>query len=66
MADAAASKAAELRRRRRPTTRALSIEARDSRRAGFEKAQAAGLSLREIGEAVGLHWSTVHHILKGK
>ncbi len=41
-------------------------KARDSRRAGFEKAQKAGLSLREIGEVVGLHWSTVHHILKGK
>lgn len=41
-------------------------KARESRRLGFEKAQEAGLSLREIGEAVGLHWSTVHHILKGK
>ncbi len=41
-------------------------KARDDRRKGFEKAQKAGLSLREIGEGVDLHWSTVHHILKGK
>ena len=41
-------------------------KARDSRRAGFEKAQKAGLSLREIGQAVGLHWTTVRQVLKGK
>lgn len=41
-------------------------KARDGRRKGFDKARKAGLSLREIGEAVGLHWTTVRQILKGK
>lgn len=41
-------------------------DARDARRKGFERARRAGLSLREIGEAVGLHWTTVGGILKGK
>jgi F0F1-type ATP synthase membrane subunit b/b' len=41
-------------------------KARDSRRRGFERAQKAGLSLREIGEAVALHWTTVQRVLKGK
>jgi hypothetical protein len=40
--------------------------ARAARRKGFERAQKAGLSLREIGEAVDLHWTTVGQILKGK
>ena len=40
--------------------------AREARRKGFERAQKAGLSLREIGEAVELHWTTVRQILKGK
>ncbi len=41
-------------------------DARSARRRGFERAHEAGLSLREIGEAVDLHWTTVGGILKGK
>lgn len=40
--------------------------ARTARSKGFERAQKAGLSLREIGEAVGLHWTTVRSAIKGK
>ncbi len=41
-------------------------EAAEERRKGFEQAKAAGLSLAEIGEAVGLHRSRVDQIIKGK
>ena len=36
------------------------------RRKAFTEAQKAGLSLREIGEAVGLHRSRVAQIIRGK
>jgi hypothetical protein len=37
-----------------------------ARREAFARAQRAGLSLREIAEAAGLHHSRVAEILKGK
>jgi DNA-directed RNA polymerase specialized sigma24 family protein len=40
--------------------------ARKARREAFTKAQEDGLSLREIGEEVGLHRSRVAQIIKGK
>jgi len=40
--------------------------ARDGRRKSFERAQKAGLSLRDIGNAVGLHRSRVGEILREK
>jgi hypothetical protein len=40
--------------------------ARESRRRSFERAQKAGLSLRDIGDAVGLHRGRVWEILRGK
>jgi hypothetical protein len=40
--------------------------ARDARRKSFERAQKAGLSLRDIGNAVGLHRSRVGEILRGE
>lgn len=40
--------------------------AREARRKSFARAQKAGLSLRDIGEAVGLHRSRVGEILRGR
>jgi hypothetical protein len=40
--------------------------AREARRKSFARAQKAGSSLAEIGEAVGLHRSRVGEILRGK
>jgi DNA-directed RNA polymerase specialized sigma24 family protein len=43
------------------------IEAtREARRQAFAKAQAEGLSLREISEEVGLHLSRIGQIIEGK
>lgn len=40
--------------------------AREARRRSFERAQKAGLSLRDIGDAVSLHRGRVWEILRGK
>jgi DNA-directed RNA polymerase specialized sigma24 family protein len=40
--------------------------AREARRKVFARAQKEGLSLREIGEAVGLHHTRVSQIIRGK
>jgi uncharacterized membrane protein len=40
--------------------------ARQARRDAFAKAQEDGLSLRDIGEAVGLHRSRVGQIIESK
>lgn len=40
--------------------------AREARRKSFELAQKAGLSLRDIGDAVGLHRGRVWEIIRGK
>ena len=40
--------------------------AREARRKSFERAQKTGLSLRDIGDAVGLHRSRVGEILRGE
>lgn len=39
---------------------------KEARRKAFADAQAAGLSLRDIGKEVGLHYSRVSEILSGK
>lgn len=41
-------------------------EARQARRESFERARKAGLTLREIGEAAGLHWTRVGNVLGKK
>lgn len=41
-------------------------DAKKARRDAFSQAQAAGLSLREIAEATGLHWTRVGQVLRGK
>lgn len=41
-------------------------EAHDERLASFKRAQKAGLSLREIAGEVGLHWTRVGELLRGK
>ena len=41
-------------------------QARDARRKSFERAQGAGMSLRDIAKEVDLHWTRVGQILKGK
>jgi DNA-directed RNA polymerase specialized sigma24 family protein len=41
-------------------------QAGEERRESFQRAKGAGLSLAEIGQAVGLHRSRVDQILRGK
>jgi hypothetical protein len=66
MGDAAREKAAkEVRKAQADYARKVD-QARDARRKTFERAQKAGLSLREIASEVDLHWTRVGQILKGK
>lgn len=37
-----------------------------TRRASFKQAQEAGATLREIGEATGLHWTRIREIVSGR
>lgn len=39
---------------------------REARRKAFADAQAAGLTLRQIGEEAGLHHTTVGEIIRGE
>jgi len=41
-------------------------KSRAKRRESFARAQKAGLSLRDIGEEVGMHWTRVGEILREK
>jgi hypothetical protein len=41
-------------------------KARAARRESFERARKAGLTLREIADAAGLHWSRVGEVLRKK
>lgn len=37
-----------------------------ARRGSFKQAQEAGATLREIGEATGLHWTRIREIVSGR
>ena len=39
---------------------------RKTRQASFQQAQQAGATLREIADAVGLHWTRVREIVSGR
>lgn len=41
-------------------------KAREARRETFERAREAGLTLREIADAAGLHWSRVGEVVGKK
>jgi hypothetical protein len=68
MADAAKKVRADLRRAQAVFERAQDQRenASAARRESIKRAQAAGLSLREIGEETGLHFSRVAEILRGQ
>jgi len=69
MADRARQKAlADVRRAQAQFERAQgkADEARQGRRQSFERARKVGLTLREIGEAAGLHWTRVGNVLGKK
>jgi DNA-directed RNA polymerase sigma subunit (sigma70/sigma32) len=39
---------------------------RQTRQASFGRARKAGATLREIGEATGLHWTRIREIVSGR
>lgn len=55
----------ELRRVQASFERKVAV-AHAERLASFKRAQKAGLSLRDIAGEVGLHWTRVGQILRGK
>jgi len=69
MADAAKAKASKAVRRAQTDferSQERHEQVREVRRKSFEEARAAGLSMREIGEAAGLHFTRVARILQAK
>lgn len=68
MADPLKKLRAEVRRSQTDFTRAQAQrdKASEARRTTFERAQAAGMSLREIAKEAGLHFSRVAEILRGQ
>jgi hypothetical protein len=64
--DAAEKKARSDLRRVQSNFERKIAEAHAERLASFKRAQNAGLSLRDIAEEVGLHWTRVGQILRGK
>ncbi len=59
-------KALETLRRARANYERDADAAKEARRKALADAHAAGLSLREIGDEVGLHYSRISEILNGK
>jgi vacuolar-type H+-ATPase subunit H len=73
MADAAEQKARrEVRRaqsdfeREQKQLQESRTKSREKRRERFARAQRAGLSLRDIGKEIGVHWTRVGEILREK
>ncbi len=69
MADSAQAKARKAARRAQSDferSQRQHERVRETRRKAFEQAQKAGLSMREIGKATGLHFSRVARILRSK
>jgi hypothetical protein len=64
--DAAEKKAREDLRRTQANFERKVAEVHAERLASFKRAQKAGLSLRQIASEVGLHWTRVGQILRGK
>jgi hypothetical protein len=64
--DAAEKKARSDLRRVQSSFERKTAEAHAERLASFKRAQKAGLSLRDISEEVGLHWTRVGEILRGE
>jgi hypothetical protein len=68
MADSLKKVRAEVRRTQADFARAQAQrdKASDARRESFQRAQAAGMSTREIAKEAGLHFSRVAEILRGQ
>lgn len=71
MADAAEQKARRAVRaaqarfeREQEELREARTKSRAKRRESFAQAQEAGLSLRDIGEEIGVHWTRIGEILR--
>ncbi|HEY5709509.1 MAG TPA: hypothetical protein VIS51_08950 [Solirubrobacterales bacterium] len=64
--DAALKKARKDLRRAQANFERKTKEAQAERLDGFKRAQKAGLSLREISQEVGLHWTRIGEILRGE
>jgi hypothetical protein len=63
MADAAEKARRDLRRAQAKYERTVG-EAKVERLESFKRAQKAGLSLREISQEVGLHWTRIGQLLR--
>jgi hypothetical protein len=66
MADAAEQKARRAVREAQTKFEREQAASQKARRKAFAEAQKAGLSLRDIGEEVGLHRSRIAQIITGK
>jgi hypothetical protein len=66
MADAKREKARRDLRRAQANFDKKVKEAHSERLASFKRAQKAGLSLREIADEVGLHWTRIGQLLRGE
>lgn len=62
--DATQKKARDDLRRARAKFERKTREAQEERLASFRRAKEAGLSLRDIAEEVGMHWTRVGEILR--